>query len=49
MGDKKLNTYTFTKHAGPKFHLLPDAEPMGYFSLLFNDELLNNTVVKTNR
>jgi hypothetical protein len=28
MGDNKLNTYTFTKNAGPQFHLLPDAEPM---------------------
>jgi hypothetical protein len=33
MGDKKLNTYTFTKNAGPQFHLLPDAVPMDYFSL----------------
>jgi hypothetical protein len=28
MGNKKLNAYTFTKNAGPQFHLLPDAEPM---------------------
>jgi hypothetical protein len=49
MGDKKLNAYTFTKNAGPQFHLLPDAEPVDYFSLFFNDELLNNTVVETNR
>jgi hypothetical protein len=49
MGNKKLNTYTFTKNAGPQFHLLPDAEPMDYFTLFFNDELLNNIVVETNR
>jgi hypothetical protein len=49
MGDKKPNTYTFTKNAGPQFHLLPDAEPMVYFSLFFNDKLLNNIVVETNR
>jgi hypothetical protein len=49
MGDKKLNAYTFTKNAGPQFHLLPDAQPMDYFSLFFNYELLNNIVVKTNR
>jgi hypothetical protein len=49
MGDKKLNTYTFTKKAGPQFHLLPDAETMDYFSLFFNDELLNNIVVETHR
>jgi hypothetical protein len=49
MGDKKPNTYTFTKNAGPQFHLLPDAEPMVYFSLFFNDELLNNIIVETNR
>jgi hypothetical protein len=48
MGDKKLNAYTFTKNAGPQFHLLPDAEPMDYFSLFLNDLLLNN-VVETNR
>jgi hypothetical protein len=48
MGDKKLNAYTFTKNAGLQCHLLPDAEPMDYFSLFFNDELLNN-VVETNR
>jgi hypothetical protein len=49
MGDKKLNTYTFTKNAGPQFCLLPDAEPMDYFSIFFNDELSNNTVLETNR
>jgi hypothetical protein len=49
MGNKKLNTYTFTKNAGPQFHLLPDAEPMDYFSLFPNDELLNNIAVETNR
>jgi hypothetical protein len=49
MGDKKLNTYTFTRNAGPQFHLLPDAEPMDYFSLFFNDELLYSIVVETNR
>jgi hypothetical protein len=49
MGYKELNAYTFTKNAGPQFHLLPDAESMDYFSLFFNDELLNNNVVETNR
>jgi hypothetical protein len=48
MGDKKPNAYTFTKNAGPQFHLLSDAETMDYFSLFFNDELSNN-VVETNR
>jgi hypothetical protein len=42
-------THPFTKNAGPQFHLLPDAEPMDYFSLLLNDKLLNNIVVETNR
>jgi hypothetical protein len=46
MGDKKLKA---TKNAGPQFHLLPDAEPIVYFSLFFNEELLNNIVVETNR
>jgi hypothetical protein len=49
MGNNKLNPYTFTKNAGPQFHLLPDAEPIDYFSLFFNNELLNNIVVGTNR
>jgi hypothetical protein len=48
MGNKKLNAYTFTKNAGPQFHLLPDAEPMEHFSLFFNDEFLNRIVVETN-
>jgi hypothetical protein len=51
MSDKKTKAYTFTKNAGPRFNLLPpDAEPMDYyFSLFFNDELLNNIVIETNR
>jgi hypothetical protein len=49
MGDKKLNAYIFTKNAGPQFHLLPDAEPMDYFSVFFNDELLNNIVREIKR
>jgi hypothetical protein len=31
--------------AGPQFNLLPGAEPMDYFRLFFNDELLNNIVI----
>jgi hypothetical protein len=49
MGDKTLNAHTLSKNAGPEFHLLPDVEPMDYFSLFFNDELLNNIIVQTNR
>jgi hypothetical protein len=49
MGDKKPKAYTFTKNARPKFNLLPHAEPMDYFTLFLNDELLNNTVIETNR
>jgi hypothetical protein len=49
MGDKKPKAYTFTKNAGPQFHLLPDAEPIDYFSLFFSDKLLNNIVVERNR
>jgi hypothetical protein len=49
MGDKKPDAYTFTKNAGPQINLLPDAEPMDYFSLFFSDELLNNIVTETNR
>jgi hypothetical protein len=48
MGNKEPNAYTFTNNAGPQFHLLPAAELMDYFSLFFNDKLLNN-VVETNR
>jgi hypothetical protein len=46
MGEKKPMAYTFTKNTGPQFNLLPDAEPMHSFILLFN-ELLNNTVIET--
>jgi hypothetical protein len=45
MGDKKPNAYTFTKNVGPQFNLLPCAEPMDYFSLFFNDELLYNIII----
>jgi hypothetical protein len=44
---KKPKSYTFTKNAGPQFNLLPDADPICYFSLFFNDELLNNIVIET--
>jgi hypothetical protein len=49
MHNKKPNAYTFTKNAGPQFKLLPDAESVDYFILFFNDELLNNIVLETNR
>jgi hypothetical protein len=49
MGNKKPKAHTVTKNAGPQFNLLPDAEPIDYFSLFSNDELLNNTVMETNR
>jgi hypothetical protein len=49
MGDKKLQAHTFTKNTGPQFKLMPDAEPMDSFILFFNDELLNNIVIETNR
>jgi Ni2+-binding GTPase involved in maturation of urease and hydrogenase len=45
--DKKPKAYTFTENAGPQLNLLPDAETMDYFSLFFNDELLNNIVIET--
>jgi hypothetical protein len=47
--NKKPKTYTFTKNSVPQFNLLPAAETMDYFRLFFNDELLNNTVIETNR
>jgi hypothetical protein len=51
MGDKKHKEYTYTnnKNTRSKLNLLPDGEPLDYFSLFFNDMLLNNTVTKTNR
>jgi hypothetical protein len=50
MCDKTPMAYTFTKNAGPQFNLLPDTEPMDYFRVcIFNDEVLNNTVIETNR
>jgi hypothetical protein len=41
--------YTFTKNVGPQFNFLPDAQSKDYFSLFFNNELLNNIVIETNR
>lgn len=49
IGDKKPKEYTFTKNIRSKLNLLPDVEPMDYFSLFFNDKILNNTVTKTKR
>jgi hypothetical protein len=48
-GDKKLKAYTFTKNAGPQFNLPPDAELMDYFIIFFNEELLNNFVIESNK
>jgi hypothetical protein len=47
--DKKTKSYTFAKNAGPQFKLVPDHDSMGYFSLFFNHELLNNIVIETNK
>jgi hypothetical protein len=49
MCDKISKAYTFTKNAGPQFNLLPDAEAMDYFILFFNEGLLNDIVIETNR
>jgi hypothetical protein len=49
MCDRKPKVYTFTKYAGPQFNLPTDVEAMDYFTLFFNDELLNDTVTETNR
>jgi hypothetical protein len=43
-----VHTFTLTKNAGPQFNFLPNAEPMDYFSSIFNDELSNNSVIETN-
>jgi hypothetical protein len=48
-GDKKLKAYTFSKNSGPQYNLLLEAEPMDYFSIFFNDELLDNIVTERNR
>jgi hypothetical protein len=47
--DRKLKKYNFTKNAGPKFGLPSDAEPLDYFTLFFNEELLPEIVAETNR
>jgi hypothetical protein len=46
IGNKKPRAYIFNQNAEPQFNLLPDAEPMDYFSLFCNDELLNNIVYR---
>jgi hypothetical protein len=47
--DRKLKKYNFTKNAGPKLGLPSDAEPIDYFTLFFNEELLSEIVTETNR
>jgi hypothetical protein len=49
IGNKNPKAYKFTKNAEPQFNLLPDTEPMDYFSLFLNDELLHNIVIESNR
>jgi hypothetical protein len=49
IGNKKPKAYTFAKNAGPQCNFLPDSEPIDYFSLFFNDELVNNIVIQTDR
>jgi hypothetical protein len=46
MGNMIPKAYTFTENAGPQYNL-PNAEPIDYFSLFLNDELLNNNVMET--
>jgi hypothetical protein len=48
-GDKNPKAYTFTKNAGPQLNLLPDSEPMDYFTLFFNDEHMINIIIETDR
>jgi hypothetical protein len=48
VGNKKPKAYTFTKNVEPRFNL-PGVEPMDYFRLFFNDELLNNILIERNR
>jgi hypothetical protein len=48
-GDKKPKGFTFTKHAGLQFNLVPGAEPLDYFRIFFIGELLNNIVTGTDR
>jgi hypothetical protein len=46
---RKLKKYKFTKNARPKLGLPSDAEPIAYFTLFFNEELLSETVTEANR
>jgi hypothetical protein len=46
MCDNKPKAHTFTKNARPQFNLPLDAEPIDYFVLFFNDELLNNIFIE---
>jgi hypothetical protein len=48
-GQQETQGIHMTKSAGPQFNLLPDAEPMDYFSLFFNEELLINIIIEANR
>jgi hypothetical protein len=48
LGNKKPKIFKFTKNTGPKFNLLPAAGSMDFGSF-FNDKILNNTVIETEK
>jgi predicted AlkP superfamily phosphohydrolase/phosphomutase len=47
--DKKQKEYNFNKNAGPKLHNFVGTDPLHYFDLFFNDDLINIIAEETNR
>lgn len=47
--DKKPKEYNFNKNTGPKLHNFVGTDPVHYFDLFFNDDLINIIAEKTNR
>ena len=47
--DKKPKEYNFNKNAGPKLHNFFGTDPLHYFDLFFNDDLINIIAEETNR
>ena len=47
--DKKPKEYNFNKNAGPKLHNFVGTDPLHYFDLFFNDDLINIIAEETNR
>lgn len=47
--DRRPAQFNYMKNAGPKLNLPADADPIQYFLLFFNDDIMNDIINETNR